>query len=234
LKNYIETVGRSLTDSLPVAGGRAVALVVLVLCARPADRLSAQSVLDQFSYDSLRASGLGIELGPLGTSRLRGAITGGLRFDAGTIAPRVRVVVGLSYFRSEFSQHEITNFATRLRGLVQDPDSNFTINVGRIFWSDLTGDLDFQYAIPQSPGITTFLGLGVGVHWRRGQGSAINGTFVQDALDGLFPAANATVGAEFAVSRNLRFTLSGRGVVSEGLSTVSLASGLMYRFRGAR
>ncbi|HEY6809233.1 MAG TPA: hypothetical protein VI160_10655 [Gemmatimonadales bacterium] len=209
-------------------------LAVLLTTVRPADRLSAQGVLDQFSYDSLRASGLGVELGPLGTSRLRGAITGGLRFDAGNIAPRVRVLLGLTYFRSEFSQPELAKFASRLRVLVQDPDSNFTINVGRIFWSDLTGDLDFQYAIPQGRGVTTFLGLGVGVHWRRGRGSAINGTFVQDALDGLFPAANATVGAEFALSRTLRFTLQGRGVVSEGLSTVSLATGLMYAFRGAR
>jgi len=225
---------RNCTDKFKLLGGWAVGISVIFLTAYPSNRLSAQSVLDQFSYDSLRASGLGIELGPLGTSRLRGTIAGGLRFDAGTIAPRVRVVVGLSYFRSEFSQREITNFAIRLRGLVQDPDSNFTINVGRIFWSDVAGDLDFQYAIPQGPGITTFLGLGVGVHWRRGQGSAINGTFVQDALDGLFPAANATVGAEFAVSRNLRFTLTGRGVVSEGLSTISLATGLMYRFRGVR
>lgn len=225
---------RNCTDKLKLLSGWVVRISVIVLAAYPSTRLVAQGVLDQFSYDSLRASGLGIELGPLGTSRLRGTIAGGLRFDAGNIAPRVRVVVGLTYFRSEFSRPEIANFTTRLRGLVQDPDSNFTINVGRIFWSDVTGDLDFQYAIPQSPGITTFLGLGVGVHWRRGQGSAINGTFVQDALDGLFPAANATVGAEFAVSRTLRFTLMGRGVVSEGLSTVSLATGLMYRFRGSR
>ncbi len=226
MKNYIETVGRP--------AGRAVVMAALILSACPPDRLTAQGVLDQFSYDSLRASGLGIELGPVGTSRLRGAISGGLRFDAGDIAPRVRVLVGLSYFRSEFSQPEIAKFSSRLRGLVQDPDSNFTIDVGRIFWSDVTGDVDFQYAIPQSPGITTFLGAGVGVHWRRGQGSAIDGTFVQDALDGLFPAANATVGAEFALSRNLRFTLTGRGVVSEGLSTVSLSTGLLYRFPGTR
>jgi hypothetical protein len=213
---------------------KAIGIILLLLAARPADRLTAQGVLDQFTYDSLRASGLGLELGPVGTTRLRGAISGGLRFDVGDIAPRVRVLAGLSYFRSEFSQPEITNFATRLRGLVHDPDSNFTIDVGRIFWSDLTGDVDLQYAIPQSPGITTFFGLGVGVHWRRARGSAINGTFVQDALDGLFPAANATVGAEFAVARNLRFTLTGRGVVSEGLSTVSLSTGLLYRFPGTR
>ena len=118
---------------------------------------------------------------------------------------------------------------------MNDPDSNFTVNVGRIFWSDLTGDVDLQYVIPQGPGITTYIGVGASVHLRNGSGSAINGTFVEDALDEISAGLNASIGVEFALSRTWRFTLDGRGVVSSGLSTVSLRSGFMYRFRdGAR
>jgi hypothetical protein len=32
----------------------------------------------------------------------------------------------------------------------------------------------------------------------------------------------------------MRFTLDGRGVISSGLSTVSLRSGIMYRFGATR
>jgi len=105
--------------------------------------------------------------------------------------------------------------------------------VGQIWWSDLTGDLDLQYAFPQSQTLTTFLGAGVGVHLRHGSGSAINGTFVQDALDGLFPAANVTVGVEARLTSQVALPAERRGVVSQGLSTAALSVGVMYRFHGA-
>ena len=73
-------------------------------------------------------------------------MVGALRFDAGNIAPRVRVLLGLSYFRSNFNQSSLNDFANKIRALVNDPDSNFTVNVGQIRWSDLAGDLDLQYA----------------------------------------------------------------------------------------
>ena len=209
-----------------------VTFAAALLAVYPPNRLTAQGVLDQFSYDNLQPTGLRLELGALGASRLRGALVGGLRFDAGNIAPRVRVLLGLSYFRSGFDQQALADFAARIRGLVQDPDSNFTVNVGQISWSDLAGDLDLQYAFPQGPTLTTFLGAGVGVHWRHASGAAIDGTFVQDALDGFFPAVNATVGAEVRVAPRLALSFEGRGVLSDGLSSASLSVGVMYRFHG--
>lgn len=209
-------------------------MVVLLLTAVPSFRLSAQGVLDQFSYDNLRLSGIQVDVGPLGASKLKGAIVGGVRLDYGRIAPRVRVLLGLSYFRSEFDNDARARFEQRIRALVNDPDSNFTVNVGRIFWSDLTGDLDLQYVFPQGRGVTTYVGAGASVHLRNGSGGAINGTFVEDALDEISAGFNATVGVEFHLSRGWRFTLDGRGVISSGLSTVSLRSGIMYRLGAAR
>jgi opacity protein-like surface antigen len=209
-------------------------VVVLLLTAVPSFRLSAQGVLDQFSYDNLRLSGIQVDVGPLGASNLKGAIVGGVRLDYGRIAPRVRVLLGLSYFRSEFDNDARARFEQRIRALVNDPDSNFTVNVGRIFWSDLTGDLDLQYVFPQGRGVTTYVGAGASVHLRNGSGGAINGTFVEDALDEISAGFNATVGVEFHLSRGWRFTLDGRGVISSGLSTVSLRSGIMYRLGAAR
>lgn len=209
-----------------------LAVVLGVLLYGPTAPLQAQSVLDQFSYDNLQPTGLRAELGILGASRLRGALVGGFRFDAGNIAPRVRVLLGLSYFRANFNQRSLNEFATKVRALVSDPDSNFTVNVGQITWSDLVGDLDLQYAFPQSRTLTTFLGAGVGVHLRHASGGAINGTFIQDALDGLFPAVNVTAGAEVRVAPQLAVSFEGRGVVSDGLSSISLTAGIMYRFRG--
>jgi hypothetical protein len=192
-------------------------------------------VLRQFSYDNVRLSAIQADIGALGSSELTGAVVGGLRLDYGRIAPRIRVLLGASYFRSEFDGQARARFEQRLRQFVIDPSGDDTIRVGRIFWSDITADLDLQYVLPQGRGITTYVGLGASVHLRNGSGSAINGTFVEDALDEISAGFNASVGAEFALSRVWRFTLDGRGVVSSGLSTISLRSGIMYRWqeRGA-
>jgi hypothetical protein len=210
--------------------GTTLALLTIV----PSFQLSAQGVLNQFSYDNLRFSGIQVDAGPLGSSELTGAVVAGLRIDYGMIAPRVRVLLGLSYFRSEFSNDARTRFEKSIRALVTSQDTNFTVNVGRILWSDLTADLDLQYVIPQGHGVTTYVGFGTSIHLRNGSGAAIKGTFVEDALDEVTAGFNATIGAEFALSKAWRFTLDGRGVISSGLSTVSLRSGFMYRVGSAR
>jgi opacity protein-like surface antigen len=211
--------------------GTTVCAVVLLLSVLPSFRLSAQGVLNQFSYDNLRLSGIQADLGVLGASKLTGAIVGGLRVDYGRIAPHVRLLFGLSYFRAQFDQETRTRFEQRLRSLVIDPSGDDTIRVGRIFWSDLTGDVDFQLVFPQGQKATAYLGAGVGIHLRNGSGRAINGTFVEDALDEISAGLNGTVGVEFHLSPAWRFTLDGRGTLSSGLNTVSVRSGLMYRFR---
>jgi hypothetical protein len=226
-----------LNDSTETAGradgrtGRRAVLAAVLLSVCPSAHLPAQGVLSQFSYDNLRLTGIQADLGPLGSSELTGAIAGGLRLDYGFIAPKVRVLLGLSYFRSEFDNEARTRFEQRIRQFVIDPAGDDTIRVGRIFWSDLTADLDLQYAIPQSRGIMTYIGLGASVHLRNGTGTAIKGTFVEDALDEIAAGANATIGAEFSLSRAWRFTMDARGVVSSGLSTASLRAGFMYRVR---
>lgn len=199
------------------------------LCAGPPPVLAAQGVLDQFSYDNLRVTGIQVDAGVLGSSELRGAVVAGLRVDYGRIAPNVRVLLGLSYFRSEFDNSARARFEQRLKNFVIDPSGDDTIQVGRIFWSDLAADLDLQYVLPQGPGVTSYIGFGAGVHLRNGSGRAINGTFVEDALDEITAAFNTTIGVEVQLTPQWRATLDGRGVVSSGLSTISLRSGFMYR-----
>jgi hypothetical protein len=213
-------------------GRRAVLFAAVLLAVGPSARLAAQGVLNQFSYDNVRLSGIQVDVGVLGSNDLTGAVVGGVRLDYGRIAPRVRLLVGLSYFRSEFDGKARARFEQRIRAFVIDPSGDDTIRVGRIFWSDLIADLDLQYVVPQGRGITTYMGLGVSGHLRNGSGAGISGTFVEDALDELSAGLNATVGAEFDLARAWRFTVDGRGVVSSGLSTVSLRTGIMYRFKG--
>jgi len=203
---------------------------VLLLSVGPTVRLSAQGVLSQFSYENLKPSALQFDIGPLGGTNVRGALTGGVRMDYGFIAPHIRVLLGLSYFKADFSSTAEARFAQRLDSVV-NPTRKDTIDLGRITWSDVTGDVDLQYVLPQGRGVTAYMGIGIGAHIRHGSGPAINGTFVQDALNEITAGLNGTIGAEVG-ARHWRVTFDARGVLSSGLSTVSLRTGVMYRWAG--
>lgn len=199
--------------------------------------LSAQAGLDQATYDSLAPSGIQFDLGALAGHDFYGTGVAGIRFDAGFLAPRLRVLLGLSYSKSEFSGATIARFNRQLLSLVQDPDSNATVDIGAITLSDVTADVDLQYVFPQGKRFWTYLGLGAGVHLRNGSGKGINGTFVEDALDGLAPALNGTVGVEYALMSSpspWRLTAEARGMLLSQFSTASFRVGVMYRFPGKR
>src|SRR5712691_3935190 len=133
-----------------------IGVLVMLLAVRPSGRLAAQGVLNQFSYDNLRFSGIQLDAGVLGASDLTGATVGGVRVDYGRIAPRVRLLLGLSYFHSEFDQASRTRFERRLDSIV-NPSKPDSINLGRIALSDVIGDIDFQLVYPQGHGITVYL-----------------------------------------------------------------------------
>ncbi|HYL21130.1 MAG TPA: hypothetical protein VEU74_05190 [Gemmatimonadales bacterium] len=222
---YTERVGRSGGRTV----GRRIVIALIVLTVGPTVRLSAQGVLEQFSYDNLKPSALQLDVGPLGGSNIRGTLVGGLRLDYGLIAPHVRVLLGLSYYKADFSSEARARFEQRLKSVVIDPSGDDTINLGRITWSDVTGDVDLQYILPQSRTVTAYLGIGIGAHLRHGSGAAINGTFVQDALNEITAGLNGTIGTEIGAGR-WRLTLEGRGVLSSGVSTASLRTGVAYRW----
>ena len=205
----------------------------VMLAVWPSGRLAAQGVLNEFSYDNLKLSGIQVDVGVLGATQLKGTTVGGVRFDYGRIAPKVRLLLGLSYFRSDFDQEALNRFEARLDSFVNPgvPDS---VSVGQVRLGDIVGDVDFQFVFPQGRGITAYVGTGVSIHVRNGSGDLINETFVEDALDVVTAGLNGTIGFEFNLSRVWRFTLDGRGVLSSGLSTASLRTGIMFRLPAGR
>src|SRR5260370_38697605 len=214
--------------------GMMESVLVLFLSIIPSFHLSAQGVLNQFSYDNLRFSGIQADVGLLGASNLTGALAGGVRVDYGRIAPKVRVLFGLSYFRSQFSDQGRARFVQRLKSIVIDPSRDDTIRVGRISLSDVIGDVDFQFVFPQGQTATVYLGAGVGIHVRNGSGAAIKGTFVEDALDVITAGLNGRMGAEFRLSPAGGGALGGGGTVAGGVDTRRLRSGVVLWRRGSR
>lgn len=201
-------------------------LAGLTLAATP---MWAQRPLDRFSYDNLRFTGAWAEVGIVTSNRLKGTAGYGVRLDLGQFAPRLRMLIGASYFRSDFKRSEIADFEDRLRQVVDDPTGDFTVDLGDIAWSDIALDLDLQYFLVQAPRWQPYLGAGASMHIRNGSGRAIDGTFVEDALDMIGAGVNVTAGLDVLLTRYLVLNVGGRAVVGSDLQTVALTAGLGFR-----
>lgn len=201
-------------------------LLAALLLAAPAPA-AAQGLLEQFSYEGLRLSGIGVDVGGVLSDRLESDVTAALHVDYGYIAPGLRTLLGVSWFQSRFNDEEIATFEERLEAIVNDP--TVAIDVGEIEWTNVTLDLDLQYMFGPGRRITPYAGLGIGVHIRNASGAAIAGTFVEDALDTVAAGLNVSTGAEITVARNLRFTLDVRALVTSELLGATGRAGLMVR-----
>lgn len=194
----------------------------------------AQGLLEQFSYEGLRFSGVGVELGGVVSDRLTTESSVGVRIDYGLIAPSVRVLLGGSYCNGSFAPEELGRFEQRLRSIVTDPTGDFTVTIGEITWRTVQADLDLQYLFPSSS-VTPYFGVGVAVQVHNGAGRAIEGTFVEDALDTVEAGLNVTAGTAVALARSLQLTAELRGSVTSELRTLAARGGFMVRLprRGA-
>lgn len=196
------------------------------MCPAP---LAAQGFLEQFSYEGLRFSGVSVEVGAIASDRLTTEFSPALRVDYGYIAPNVRLLLGVAYFKGEFQAEEIAKFEESLRRMVRDPTGDFTVDVGRIALADLGLSLDLQYQFDPGRDVLPYVGVGLGVHLRNADGDAVDGTFVGDALSTIAAGAALSTGVEAALTRWLRFVIDVRGELTSELRTLSARSGFMVR-----
>ncbi len=191
--------------------------------------LSAQGFLEQFSYEGLRLSGVGFELGGIVSDRLTSEFSGAVRVDYGLVAPRVRVLIGVSYFKGEFDSSQVAEFENNLARIVDDPTDDFTIDVGGVSWSDLAVELDLQYVIGIGTKAASFIGAGLAAHVMNGSGESIGGTFVEDALDRMDVGLNLSLGTHVQLVPSVYLTMDVRGSLATELRSAAARAGLMYR-----
>lgn len=199
----------------------------LALLALP-QTLAAQSFLEQFSYEHLQFTGIGVEGGVLVSDRLTREVTGAVRVDYGWIAPRVRVLLGASYFKADFQEPEVTRFENQLCRILT-PTGGCTIDIGSIEWSDWEADIDLQYVVGMAQRVSGYFGMGVGVHLMNGSGDAIAGTFVEDALDRVDLGINLSLGTQLQLVPSFFLTMDVRGGLATELRTAAARAGFMYR-----
>jgi hypothetical protein len=204
---------------------RLLAVALLLPCASA----HAQGFLDEFSSEGLRLSGIGLDVGAAWSDRLDAAFSASLRADVGFVAPRIRPLLGVSWMPSRYQEDEILRLEDRLSRAVVDPSGQAVVDIDSITLTNVTFDCDVQYLFT-SGRVIPYAGLGVGVHLRNVSGTAIEGTIVEDALQAIVAAVNATAGLEIQASPTVRATLEVRGLMASGLANVSVRGGAMLRF----
>ncbi|MEJ2203726.1 MAG: hypothetical protein P8170_06425 [Gemmatimonadota bacterium] len=166
---------------------------------------TAQDLAD-FDYENLSFRGVGLELGYLVPSRVEATHSLGVRMDLGYLGPGVRIIPGLSYWKSTFKDSEVSELEDRVASLVADQVGGQppAVDLGVIDWSDIVLSLDAQVVWRVPFDALTFAGLGGSVHMLDGNGAAINGTFVEDLLDSVTAGLNLHTGVEVPVGQRVR------------------------------
>jgi hypothetical protein len=186
--------------------------------------LWGQGFLEEFSYEGLRFSGIGADAGVVFSNSLTTEAVGGIRVDVGTFSPKVRVVFGGLYFKGQFKEDRVQEFEQRLEDLVGEP-----VDIGTISLADIELYLDLQYLLPRLGRLQSYLSLGFGAHVRNGNGEAIEGTFVEDALSTVAAGLSGSVGFDIVLVPQLSFMAEARGGLTSELRTLSVRGGFMYR-----
>jgi len=191
----------------------------------------AQSTLEQFTYDSVGFRGIRAGVGAMWSNKVETTAQFGLQIHLGEIAPKLRLMLGASYFKADLTDEEIGRLEEGILQLVDDPSGTATVDLGQVQWQDIAFAGDVQYLILGGGARRwqPYVGGGFSFHFRNGSGDRISGTVVEDNLDQLQIGLDLTAGTDVLLTRSLVLNLGVRGVLTGNLNTLTLGVGLGYR-----
>lgn len=206
------------------------ALLVLALLALPG--LAGAQSLEDYDYENLRFSGVGVELGRILPSNVEPTLVLALRADLGALGPGVRIVPRASYWSSRLRDAEVDELRANLLRLCRDEGSDCLRELGEIRLSDLTLGVDAHYTFDAGLVATPYAGVGVALHLLNGSGEAVDGTFVEDQLDAIAPGVELVGGVELPLGDALRLFAEARGTLSTDVRYLGLSVGGSWSLPG--
>lgn len=201
------------------------ALLALLALAAPG---RAQG-LEDYDYENLAFSGVGVELGRIWPSSVEPALALGVRADLGLLGPSVRIVPRASYWSSRLKDAEVDELRANLLRLCRDVAGDCLRELGEIRISDLTLGVDAHYTFETDLVATPYAGAGAALHLLNGSGEAVDGTFVEDLLDAVAPGVELVGGVELPLGA-LRLFAEARGTLSSDVRYAGVSVGGSWTF----
>ena len=159
--------------------------------------------MERMGIDRLRFSALGGQVGVVKPANIEGTTAYALQTDYGELAPGWRVVFTTTYWGSRFDDRSVRAYADSLRGTIDDPTGDAQVRLGEIRISDVALGAEVRRVVGRSMWFQPYLGGGLGAHVVNADGSLIDGTFVERALDNIAAGLSASAGVEVRFLRHL-------------------------------
>jgi hypothetical protein len=199
-------------------------------------RGSAQpAVLRRLNFDRLQLAALGASAGAIQISQVNRTSIYAIGADYGEIAPEWRVVFGVSYWNSRYTDGAVQTFVDSLNSYIGG--STPRVQPSPVSLYDVTFSMEFRWMPGYSGEIKPFLGVGLAGHVIDAEGKLINGTFVERALDNITAGVIASAGAQLRLVRHFGVEGIVRGDLLSGFRSLQIRAGGNYLFghvRGAR
>lgn len=208
-------------------------VVVILLTASIATRAAAQaSVFERLNLDKLEIQSLGAFFGHVVPSQLQGANLAAFQAEYGNVAKAWRVVVGASYWQSQFRSEVVQAFADSLHKSLSNPSAR--VNTSPVTLYDVTFDAQLRYTPDYSGELKPFFGVGLAAHVINAEGQLIKGTFVERSLDDIAAGLFVTGGISFKLLKHLGVEGSARGDLLSGFRSTQVRAGASYYFGHVR
>ena len=204
-------------------------VVATPLAAQPA-------VLRRLNFDRLQLAALGASMGAIRISQTNPTTIYAVGADYGEIAPDWRVVFGVSYWDSHYTNAVVQTFVDSLNSYVGAAGTR-RVEPSPIELYDVTFSMEFRWMHTYSGELKPFLGLGFAGHVINAEGKLINGTFVERALDNIAAGLIGSAGGQLRLVRHFGIEASVRGDLLSGFRSVQARAGGNYLFghiRGPR
>jgi hypothetical protein len=209
-------------------------LLGLLAGVRGAD--AQPSVLRRLNFDRLQLSALGASAGPIRVSQVNPTTIYGVGADYGEIAPEWRVVFGVSYWESRYTNDVVQTFVDSLNSDIGATGAN-RLEPSPISLYDVTFGMEFRWMPSYSGEVKPFLGIGFAGHVINAEGKLIDGTFIERALDNIAAGVIASAGGQLRLFRHFGIEGSVRADLLSGFRSLQARAGGNYffgRIRGPR
>jgi opacity protein-like surface antigen len=193
---------------------------------------NAPGLFERLNLDKLKLAALGASVGPVAPTGTVPTVAYSLHADYGEISPRWRVVFTATYWDTRYNTDVVKRLENKLRESIVDTTRTAAFVIGRIKVSDIAVGGDLRWT-PRAGPIRPYVGGGVLAHVVNVEGKAIEGTFIESALDNIAAGFSAVAGVDVTFARHLAVGVQGRYDLTSGVRYGSLRAVGSYYFDAA-